>query len=102
MKLRMLSFSAALCLSLIMMARPSMAQVQELKPEPPLVRQMLQEGWTKVAEGVLQRTQEGGQTETFTYGEDGLRWTARRLEARLAAPVKVAGDPKLPAPGCPR
>jgi hypothetical protein len=81
-KLRMLSFSAALCLSLIMMARPSMAQVQELKPEPPLVRQMLQEGWTKVAEGVLQRTSEGG-PETFTYGEDGLRWTARRLEARL-------------------
>jgi len=79
----MLSFSAALCLTIIMMARPSMAQVQELKPEPPLVRQMLQEGWTKVAEGVLQRTQEAGQTETFTYGEDGLRWTARRLEVRL-------------------
>jgi hypothetical protein len=82
-KLRMLSLSAALCLSIITMARPSMAQVQELKPEPPLVRQMLQEGWTRVADGVLQRTGEGGQAETFTYGEEGLRWTARKLEARL-------------------
>jgi hypothetical protein len=79
-----LSFSAALCLSILMMARPSMAQVEELKPEPPLVRQMLQEGWTKVAEGVLQRNTEGGPVETFTYGEDGLRWTARKMEARLA------------------
>jgi|SRR5215203_361600 len=79
----MLSFPAALCLSIITMANPSMAQVQELKPEPPLVRQMLQEGWTKVAEGVLQRTEEGGPAETFTYGEEGMRWTARRLEARL-------------------
>src|SRR5215218_5925096 len=42
---------------------------------------MLQEGWTKVAEGVLQRTD--GQVETFTYGEDGLRWTSRKLEVRL-------------------
>ena len=83
MKLKMLSLSAALCLSAFTMARPSMAQVEELKPQPPLVRQMLQEGWTQVTDGVLQRTQEGGQTETFTYGEDGLRWTARRLEARL-------------------
>src|SRR5215203_461334 len=79
----MLSFSAALCLSIITMANPSMAQLQELKPEPPLVRQMLQEGWTKVADGVLQRTEEGGPAETFTYGEEGTRWTARRLEARL-------------------
>jgi hypothetical protein len=82
-KLKMLSLSAALCLSIFTMARPGMAQVEELEPQPPLVRQMLQEGWTQVADGVLQRTAEGGQTETFTYGEDGLRWTARRLEARL-------------------
>lgn len=73
-KFRLLSFAAALCLS-------SALSAQEIKPEPELVRQMLQEGWTKVAEGVLQRTD--GQVETFTYGEDGLRWTARKLEARL-------------------
>lgn len=79
----MFFLSASLCLSIITMARPSMAQVLELKPEPPLVRQMLQEGWTRVADGVLQRNGEGGQTETFTYGEDGMRWTARRFETRL-------------------
>jgi hypothetical protein len=67
-KLRMLSLSAALCLS-ITMARPSVAQVQELKPEPPLLRQMLQEGWTKVAEGVLQRGVGMSPVETFGGGE---------------------------------
>lgn len=74
----------ALCLSALMMPRPGIAQVEELKPEPPLVQQMLQEGWTKVAEGVLQRSGSEGAVETFTYGEEGTRWTARRLEARLA------------------
>ena len=82
MKLRLLSFSAALCLSIALSAGPGFAQAKEIKPEPELVRQMLQDGWTKVAEGMLQRA-EPGKVETFTYGEDGLRWTARRLEARL-------------------
>lgn len=81
MKYRLYVF-AALCLSVLTMAQPGFSQVQEVKPEPELVLQMLQEGWQKVAEGVLQRSVDG-QTETFTYGEDGLRWTARRLEARL-------------------
>ncbi len=82
MKFRLLSFVVGLCLSIALTADPGLAQAQEIKPEPELVRQMLQEGWTKVVDGVLQRT-EWGQVETFTYGEDGLRWTARRLEARL-------------------
>ena len=82
MKSRLLSFVVGLCLSFALSAGPAFAQIQEIKPEPELVRQMLQEGWTKVAEGVLQRT-EWGQVETFTYGEDGLRWTARKFEARL-------------------
>jgi len=81
-KFRLLSFVVGLCLSIALSAGPGFAQAQELKPEPELVRQMLQEGWSKVAEGVLQRT-EWGQVETFTYGEEGLRWTARKLEARL-------------------
>src|SRR5829696_7284348 len=81
-KLRLLSFAAALCLSIALSAGPGFAQAEEIKPEPELVRQMLQEGWIKVGEGVLQRT-EWGPVETFTYGEEGLRWTARRLEARL-------------------
>ncbi len=81
-KLRLLSFAAALCLSIALSAGPGFAQAEEIKPEPELVRQMLQEGWIKMAEGVLQRT-EWGPVETFTYGEDGLRWTARKLKARL-------------------
>ena len=72
-----------LLLSFVMVSLSvSQGFAQEIKPEPPLVREMLQDGWTKVAEGVLQRN-ELGQAETFTYGEDGVRWTARRLEARL-------------------
>lgn len=76
MKLRLLLSVAMVSLSV------SQGFAQEIKPEPPLVREMLQDGWTKVAEGVLQRN-ETGQVETFTYGEDGLRWTARRIEVRL-------------------
>ena len=76
MKFRLLLSVAMVSLSV------SQGFAQEIKPEPPLVREMLQGGWTKVAEGVLQRN-ETGQVETFTYGEDGLRWTARRLETRL-------------------
>lgn len=83
MKLRRLSLSAALCLSILTMARPGLAQVQELEPEPPLVRQMLQEGWIKVADGVLQRGGREGQVETFTYNQEGLRWTVQRLEERV-------------------
>jgi hypothetical protein len=78
----LLSFAAALCLSVVLSAGPGFAQAEEIKLEPELVRQMLQEGWIKVEEGVLQRT-EWGPLETFTYGEDGLRWAAQKLEARI-------------------
>jgi hypothetical protein len=81
-KFRLLSFAAALCLLIALSAGPGFAQAEEIKTEPELVRQMLQEGWIKVAEGVLQRT-EWGPVETFTYGENGLRWTARKLEDRI-------------------
>jgi hypothetical protein len=82
-KLKSLLICASVCLSLVS-ARPGFSQqLQPLQNDPPLVSQMLQEGWDKVAEGVLQRTGGGGKVETFTYGEDGLRWNARKLEARL-------------------
>jgi hypothetical protein len=75
---------SALCLSFLVSARPGFSQqLQPLQNDPPLVSQMLQEGWEKVADGVLQRGAGGGKVETFTYGEEGLRWTARKLEARL-------------------
>jgi len=82
-KLKSLLISASVCLSLVS-ARPGFSQqLQPLQNDPPLVSKMLQEGWDKLVEGVLQRTGGGGKVETFTYGEDGLRWRARKLEARL-------------------
>jgi hypothetical protein len=35
-----------------------------------------------VAAGALQRRSAGGRVETLTYGEEGLQWEARQLEAR--------------------
>ena len=84
MKLKsLLSISAALYLAMFSLAHFGVAQVQEIKPEPPLVRQMLQEGWQKVAEGVLQRSVGGDQVETFTYGEEGLRYTLESLKEQV-------------------
>ena len=84
MKLKSLSIYAVICLAALVSARPGFSQqLQPLQNDPPLVIQMLQEGWDKVAEGVLQRTAGSGKVETFTYGEKGLRWTARQLDARL-------------------
>jgi hypothetical protein len=86
-KFRISLLFALLCLSLtVFSARSGLAQaLQPIQPqEPAWLTQMYAEGWQKVQEGVLQRTGEGGQHETFTYGEDGLRWNARMLEARLS------------------
>jgi len=97
-KLKLSLISALICLSMLTIARPGTAQLQPLNTEPELVSQMLQEGWQKVAEGVLQRNGEGSQVETFTYGEEGLRWTARRLELRLSHlqdEYTAHPDPKL-------
>jgi len=99
-KLKLSLISALICLSMLTIARPGAAQLQPLNTEPELVSQMLQEGWQKVAEGVLQRNGEGSQVETFTYGEEGLRWTARRLEVRLShfqSEYDAHPDPKLAA-----
>jgi hypothetical protein len=97
-KLKLSLISAVVCLSMLTYARPGTAQLQPLNTEPELVSQMLQEGWQKVAEGVLQRNGEGSQVETFTYGDEGLRWTARRLEGRLSHlqnEYSAHPDPKL-------
>lgn len=74
--------SAALCLSMIPMARPTLSQTPPA-PVPERVTQMLREGWRKTAEGVLERNAKGSQVETYTYGKAGLRWMVWRLEERV-------------------
>jgi hypothetical protein len=80
------SFLAVLSLTLtISGSRTGLAQVQQLQPQDPdwLIR-MYEDGWEKAQEGVLQRGEGGSQTETFTYGEEGLRWTVARLEEQAS------------------
>jgi hypothetical protein len=68
-----LRFSIALALSLTLIDQAGSAQSLD---------RMRQEGWQDVREGVLQRSV-GRHVETFTYGEAGQRWTARRLKERI-------------------
>ena len=86
MKLRKSLSLALLGLSLTFLsARAGLAQLQPIQPqEPAWLTQMYSEGWQKMQEGVLQRQTEEGNTETFLYGEEGLRWDARKLEVRLS------------------
>jgi hypothetical protein len=100
MKINKLSILAVLVFSLtISGARAGLAQLQPLQPQDPdwLVH-MYEDGWYKVQEGVLQRGEGGAQVETFTYGEEGLRWTVARLEEQvsfLASRYNNHPDPDL-------
>ena len=83
MKGKLLSLPIVLCLSLIIPgARAGSAQqVQPLEPE--WLRQMYEQGWQKVQEGVLQRDTGGGQYETFGYGSEGLQWIVQGHERQV-------------------
>lgn len=86
MKLKLLSVCAVLCLSMITAnSSPTRAQLQELQPaEPEWMVEMYGQGWEKVGEGVLQRSEgEGSPVETFIYNEDGLRWWVQWLQGRV-------------------
>ena len=86
MKLRMYLSLALLCLSITFFgARAGSAQaLQPIQPqEPAWLTQMYAEGWQKVQEGVLQRTSEEGGKETFTYGEDGLKYQVESLKKQV-------------------
>jgi hypothetical protein len=84
--LKQFSVLAVLSLSLtISGTRAGLAQVQQLQPQDPeWLTRMYEDGWHKVQEGVLQRGEGGTQVETFTYGEEGLRWTVARLEEQVS------------------
>lgn len=49
------------------------------------MERMHEEGWQTVQEGVLQRDLGEGRVETYTFGEQGRRWTAQRLAQRIAS-----------------
>lgn len=72
-----------ICLLIVVFcARAGSAQeVQPLDPE--WVQRMYAEGWHKVQEGVLQRSSERGEIETFSYGAEGLQWLVQSHERRL-------------------
>lgn len=84
MKLRLLSSSAVLCLSLLLFGSHAGVAAQEGgPPEPKWLQQMHAKGWRKVQEGVLQRDTGGGRFETFSYGAEGLRWVVQGYERQL-------------------
>jgi hypothetical protein len=98
-KFRMSLSFLVICLAMIFLsAQPGSAQaLQPLQPqEPAWLTQMYAEGWQKVQEGVLQRASEEGTTETFTYGEEGLRWTVEGLKKQIY-PLQQLYD-KHPSP----
>jgi Carbohydrate binding module (family 6) len=77
--------SAALSL-MILCARPGSAQAAaapEPDPRPQWLGKMLDEGWGEAEAGVLERRTGGNRVETFTYGKEGQRFTARRLRQRI-------------------
>ncbi|HEY9420498.1 MAG TPA: carbohydrate-binding protein [Thermoanaerobaculia bacterium] len=85
MKTRLLMISAALSL-MILWARPGSAQAAaapEPVPRPQWLGKMLEEGWREAEAGVLERRTGGNRVETFTYGQEGRRFTARRLLQRI-------------------
>src|ERR1043166_129836 len=44
---------------------------------------MMGEGWKPVAPGVLQRSKNGNQVETFAIGPEGMQWALQQLKGRL-------------------
>ncbi len=83
MKLRLFSVSTVFCLAMMIIGA-QLGTAQLLQPqEPQWLLDMYEQGWQKVQEGVLQRSAGEGQIETFTYGEEGLSWTAESLKKRV-------------------
>ena len=77
MKLGLLTATASFCLfGIIASAHPGCAQEISILEE---------EGWTEVREGVMRRDMGENRVQTFTFGKEGLRWTALRLAERISA-----------------
>jgi hypothetical protein len=50
---------------------------------PDRLEQMIQDGWSPVAPGVLQRSKGGHKVETFAMGPEGFSWMVGQLQAQL-------------------
>lgn len=84
MKLRLWSTPVLLCSSMLLLGAHA-GSAQKAQPrEPKWLKQMYQEGWHKVREGVLRRATGGGAFETFSYGSEGLRWVVQDYERRVS------------------
>ena len=84
MKLRLLIIAAVLCSSILIPGACLGTSEELATPEPAWLQRMLQDGWEKVEPGVLRRDTGGG-VETFTYGPEGLRWRAQKLQERISS-----------------
>lgn len=83
MTFRLSIIAAVLCLFITIPGACLGASQELATPEPAWLHRMLQLGWQKVQPGVLQRDMDGGRVETFTHGQEGLRWTAQKLQERI-------------------
>lgn len=82
MKRKIFVAAFTLCLSLIGQGRPAVAA--EEKSQNDLYDQLIQEGWTVAAPGVLQRNLGAGKVETLGFGAEGLRFKLETLRNQLS------------------
>lgn len=82
MKLKTISLAMLVFLSLVLGRAGSAQEIQPLEPD--WLRQMYEEGWQKVQEGVLRRDLGEGKFETFGYGAEGFQWLIETYSRQLA------------------
>jgi hypothetical protein len=70
-----------LCLSVLGQERQAFAQN---KDQNDLYDQLIQEGWTVAAPGVMQRDLSHGKVETLGFGADGLRFKIQQMQEHLS------------------
>src|SRR5215213_2891929 len=80
-KLKAVCLSMLVCLSMVFGRAGSAQEIQPLEPD--WLRQMYQEGWQKVQEGVLKRDAGDGKVETFGYGAEGFQWLIESYRQQL-------------------
>jgi hypothetical protein len=85
------------CLSFLVPALPTLALPYRDAGDDPLVK-LERAGWQIVQDGVLQRQEKPGETETFVFGVEGFTWKLRDLRSQLAVlrrEFKTSPTPEL-------
>jgi hypothetical protein len=80
-KFKSVCFFMTVCLLMVFGRAGSAQEVQPLEPD--WLRQMYEEGWQKVREGVLRRDLGEGRLETFGYGAEGYQWLIEKYSQQL-------------------